>query len=453
MSSSPTKWCPPLPERLSRISHFTCGVVSVSWLLLGASACGSSGTEALSTTTAPLIDGVPGGPAQIGNLQWNSTDGTRDLSCSGTLVAPDLVLSARHCVYDDQNPGHELSESGTWGFTLSTSNDETTWTDLKDIKETLVPELVPTTNSVNWVAPFGTPDLALFRLATPVTTVTPLAVSLDAVSLEKPTFVASGYGFASHNGTDALGKNFGTTTLLALSGQPAHLQYPTLAAFEQAVSDALAFPEDQFNDVDLMRIQQWYDLPLAEGYEAKFGALQSDASPCHGDSGSGLLQQGSDGQYRVYGVDQSTIDLNPDNDTRLCDFGPFYALFNNAAARDFLSKNGLGQGGAGSGGASSATGGAGSSSSLGSAGTGNAGGPSNAAGSGMIASGGSTAAVDDARARAAKQAVPSCSFTVSQPRGAGFELCAVLVGLGGVLRRRRRVRDLESTFAAARRIA
>ena len=343
------------------------GLAACSLLAL-LTACGANAPDAVETTRDALIGGQPGGPPQVGALDWVSADGTQEVTCSGTLVAPDLVLAARHCAYD--RVGQALPEAGRWVFTLSPSNDRTTWTDAHAVVELMVPPLVDVKASVDWAPPLGEPDLALLRIANPITNVPPLAVSFEPVGFEQPKFVVSGYGFGAHDGTPSAGRSVGTTTLLALEGQPAHLVYPTLAAFTQAVSDALKFPVSQFDAVDLAKIGSWYDLTLAKGYEARLGADPSDAAPCHGDSGSPLLQMGPDNAYRVYGVDQGTIDPNPA--TRVCDFGPFVTLLTNPTARAFLEAHGLGgappvgSGGAGGGGGAGSAGvagGAGSTSS------------------------------------------------------------------------------------------
>jgi len=410
-------------------------------LSLVLAACGStapSASDSVEATSSALIGGQPGGPPQVGVLNFTSTANSDEYFCSATLVAADLVLAARHCAYDSTGAALGARTDGSWVFSLSPSNDKTTWTDARKIVETIVPPLVTVTATVDWMAPFGAPDLALYRLSTPITSVTPLAVSLDPVTFAKPKFTVAGYGYASHTGDLALGRNTGTTTLLALTGQPAHLIYPTLAAFTQAVSDALQFPVDQFNDVDRAKIQHWYDLTLAEGYEARFGADATDAAPCHGDSGSPILQQGSDSAYVVYGVEQSTLDLNPDNDTRLCDFGPFIALFSNPTAKEFLQQHGLGNGvpvyAGGSGGmGGSAAGGGGSGAASGAAGAA----PNGGTAAGGTAAGGTSAGSsgDPPKPVAVNCSVRQASFGHST--NAGW-LAAAALGLAGLVRRRRR---------------
>jgi hypothetical protein len=392
-------------------------------LLAGCGANGAATDEGTQLVQDAIIGGQLGGPPQVGALSWTSTDGTANIVCSGTLVAPDVVLSARHCAYDSD--GQPLSLAGNWVFTLSASNDRSTWTDAKKVVSFAVPPLVDVPATVDWVAPFGAPDLALYKLETPITTVAPLAVSLEPVGFAKPRFTIAGYGLASHTGTPSAGRTMGNTTLLALQGQPAHLVYPTLAAFTLAVSDALQFPVDQFDAVDRAKIQHWYDLTLAQGYEARFGADPMDAAPCHGDSGSPILQPSADGAYQVYGVEQSTIDPNPDNDTQLCDFGPFIALFTNPTAKAFLLQQGLGVSAVATGGASGTSGGSGAE------GVSGAGGAS-AAGAGTSAAGVNSAGASNTLSTTSAGDPKGCSVGTPAPRplrGAALLSAATLFGI------------------------
>ncbi len=73
--------------------------------MLLASACGGVDprSEALSTTSAAIINGQPSGPARDAvvavKLEYTDRGELRNRSCSAVLVAPNLIATAKHCVF------------------------------------------------------------------------------------------------------------------------------------------------------------------------------------------------------------------------------------------------------------------------------------------------------------------------------------------------------------------
>ena len=222
---------------------------------------------------------------------------------------------------------------------MSASTDQSTWKDNVAVSDIWMAPIVWSHDTKDWAPPFGTPDLALFQLATPITSVLPLTIALAPVQADKPSFLGVGYGPLQSAPLAIMTRHSASTTLGELGGQPNHGKYATLASFRAALSAALQVSESSFSAAQDERIQQWYDLTLAKEYEAYFEAAPSGATRCPANSGSPLLRAGSDGTLQVYGVRQHGLGLEPAS--RLCDFGSVYALFDSQAARDFLGLFGL----------------------------------------------------------------------------------------------------------------
>lgn len=317
-------------------SAFACGGTVVGFSEQGsAGAAGSTGSTPSASPTAQPVETEPDVAPQVGQLHWSSASGDQ-ASCTGTLVAPKLVLSARHCAYD--GAGRSRADAGKWSFTLSASADPSTWQDSVAVSDIWMAPIVWTHDTQDWAPPFGTPDLALFQLATAIDSVAPLTIGLAKVQADEPPFLAVGY--ASSSATPAtLTRHSAPTTLGELRGQPNHGKHATLAAFRAALGSALQVNEASFSAAQDERIQQWYDLTLAEEYEAYFQAAPSGGARCPTNAGSPLLRAGSDGKLQVFGVREHGLGLEPAS--RLCDFGSVYALFDSPAARDFLQLFGL----------------------------------------------------------------------------------------------------------------
>lgn len=89
-------------------------LISLSASLALVSGCTSSATD-LAATRRAIIDGVKSGPdddAAIGIGIFGDNGGFQG-ACSGVLIAPNLVLSARHCVSEVENAGIACSSDGT----------------------------------------------------------------------------------------------------------------------------------------------------------------------------------------------------------------------------------------------------------------------------------------------------------------------------------------------------
>ena len=365
-----------------------CAPLAGFAVLLFAAGCSSPTNEAHSLQSeAPIINGTPGGPAQVGRLLWTANGAW--YICTGTLVAPDLVLTARHCVYDESDNSERLGK-GKYVFQLYDSATKK-YTDETNVAETFVPPLTDK-NFVGWEAPLGAPDVSLFRLATSITRIAPMPISTTPVSLDNPQFTTAGIGFVSHNQNTAVdtppwGLSSTALVLSALQGAYMHIPFPTFKAFLAAAADARGVSVNAITASEKASYQGDYDTTLAVGIEA-YLQPKVDGQPCHGDSGGPLLQQDAAGKLQVYGTVSGGESVS---DTAQCYFGEIYSVIS-PPVQDFLKLHGLlgtpptggsaGAGGMGSAGAASG----GSAGVVGATGGGSSGGAS----SGGTSSGGDT---------------------------------------------------------------
>jgi hypothetical protein len=118
--------------------------------------------------------------------------------CSGFLIAPDLVLTARHCVAPVENPkgacGAPDGGSSRGGAPLATK-------DVWISPDAVIKETSPTARVKEVIIEAGSTggalcgaDVALIRLVVPLKSVTPLPVRVSGPPVQGESFTAVGYG-------------------------------------------------------------------------------------------------------------------------------------------------------------------------------------------------------------------------------------------------------------------
>jgi hypothetical protein len=179
--------------------------IAAAWIALAplALGCGSapSDVEATASTSSPIYGGVEDDDAQanaaVVALTVDNGSGTVEL-CSGSLIAPNVVLTARHCVSVQVSTTVTCDQNGVSAAPPDFGADEA----LGYIKIFTgpTPSLggMPAATAAAVFHPTGTTlcnlDLALVVLSAPITGVQPLHLRLDAPVSASESVRAVGYG-------------------------------------------------------------------------------------------------------------------------------------------------------------------------------------------------------------------------------------------------------------------
>lgn len=284
----------------------------------GAAACGDA--PDVDTTGADIIGGFPARSPRlnaVGALGFDAW-GTGAFSpvCTGTLIAPTMVLTAEHCVDFAADPSVQFQF--LIGFDA-----------YNPIRRVPVRGVSMEQSSWGGVVGLGI-DVAIMHLAEPVTDVTPFPVAIPSDSQLDLRFAGIGYGVQSSAGASGT-RMTGSMTFQASSGRVFEAIYGTFEAF---VADAGRFGIDGSTPEGLAILQQAWDetLLLGDGVEGWFGGGRKDAQACFGDSG-GPITKAVNGQPTVYGVASWVAYADANN---LCELGAAYSTMN-PVTLDFIA--------------------------------------------------------------------------------------------------------------------
>lgn len=307
----------------------TQAIATITTLLCAFLAVGCAAEPEAHTTDDDIVGGVDANGkavAAVNAVYSIDKDGKKGGGCTGTLIGPRVVLTAKHCVLtDDNDPASPtwLDVGGSIEFRIGTRR--------------AAPEATYRASKVylcgleaGGAADLGC-DVALLRLDSDVANVAPLTVSSTPLTKEQigTRFTAVGYGTtdAANSSATAGTKKMASLTLRAIEGRPYEANYPTFESFLAALETAEGAG---FADRDPNRRQFYeylYTHRLLDSYEASVGGGADEAQDCHGDSGGPLLKN-VDGKLVVYGV----VSTGVSGQKQVCEnMGAVYATFGPAA--------------------------------------------------------------------------------------------------------------------------
>jgi hypothetical protein len=285
----------------------------------------SAGDESSDAADQDIINGVDASSAEynaVGMLVIVGNDHTEAL-CTGTLIAPTVVLTAKHCAMKNptQEGGPTNVQTGKVYFLAGPNGQH-------PVAYAQASAATPSLLFQGGFTQLGS-DVALYTLSTPITGIEPLEVA-DTTPTDADVntpFLAIGYGVqdaAGHTGT----RKMGQVTLRMVKGAPAPLAFPT-------ADDYVAFYQQNspqpLTDQMKAALKAQYQAPLSDSYEVYAGGAAGDSQICHGDSGGPLLRK-ENGKYVVHGVASTTMNQQG----QLCKSGGMYAVFG-ASTRDLIA--------------------------------------------------------------------------------------------------------------------
>jgi hypothetical protein len=238
--------------------------------------------------------------------------------CGASLLTPETVLTAKHCV---QAIPQAMRAGFRIGFAVGANVAAP-----KQLVE--VAGFASAPGDEGGFIGVGR-DVAVLHLDRPVGGITPVGLGqLNDDEIGRP-FAAVGHGV--QDSLQSIGsRRLGRQTLKAREGLTLEWLFGSFGRFlyylrthEVPVGDDVPpLPEPLPAGFEDMARAEWDNTTLLPEDEVVTGGLPGDAQPCFGDSGSPLVRF-EGGRYVVYGVVSGGIDTQQ----MMCDLGAVYATF------------------------------------------------------------------------------------------------------------------------------
>lgn len=271
----------------------------------------------LSTTTQAILGGAPADEAKygaVGALVFAIPDvGVLDVFCSGTLVGPQALVTARHCT-----PSIDFALANGLIPAFAFGPDAFNPTQLVTITGYVAAPPAP--GNEKGLLLDGGRDVAVAYLDTAPTGVTPAKLGQFDKDMLGKRFTIAGFGVSEFAGT--YGQRFaGSATARALEGRWYKLLFD---------GDYDAYLEWYFTDSSVAlpseeEAKEWWKIYRLENkYELLAGGLPGEAVGCYGDSGGPLLLGRSAAKLTIYGVSFAVEGTF----STVCGLGAGYLVFN-----------------------------------------------------------------------------------------------------------------------------
>jgi hypothetical protein len=274
---------------------------------LALAGCGAAQPDAVGQAEEPIIGGsiAPGsGYDAVGALASVQPDGSLRQFCSGTLIAPTVVLTAKHCTL--KNPADKVR------FLIGTSVFN---------PARVVPVRAFVVENTVTGGFFGKgSDVAIAHLAESVLEVKPYDYATLAHHHVGERFNVLGFGVQDTQerfGTRQMGRY----TLRSTKGRILETLFGSVENFIKNGGDL-----GRQSDTEQQRRELYEQAVLLTPYEAYFGGVKGDVQDCFGDSGGPVVQI-IGGRPTVFGVSSWGFP----NTKTVCGPGGTYATFGPAA--------------------------------------------------------------------------------------------------------------------------
>ena len=263
----------------------------------GACAVGSN-DDGVAASKQSIVDGTPTtDPAldAIGGIVFKAAKyKINDFTCTGTLIAPKVVLTARHCV-DGEVGWHFFPIPSFNNFVVFGDNVEKPEQKVK-IKGFVT---APPSPSAPGLLNDGGRDIAVVFLDQAPKGITPAKLGQFDPSTLGSQYRIAGFGWTEDFTVGT--KREGLATARALSGD----WYRLLFDNDYEAFDAWYWTDASLASGTPEEEAAWWaegTFTLEEGYELLAGGLPGDAVVCGGDSGGPLFLGSTADNLTVYGV-------------------------------------------------------------------------------------------------------------------------------------------------------
>ncbi len=291
------------------------------FLMMAASitACLAEAPENESVQSGEIVGGIAAKSASldaIGSLGRIQADGSFKYYCTATLVAPRVVLTAKHCVAKAGSPPYTETETIYFGV------GENSRAPKRTVK--LARTWMATLDEGGFVDRGA--DVAVMTLEEPIEDIAPLPILGDHVSRSAigGRVSAVGYGVRDIARSSGL-RRAGTLTVRSTTGAILQDAFPSA---DELVVFARGEGGDAFDEErDERRIREEWEKPLLEGYELFAGVAPGDVQPCSGDSGGPLVAARTDGGLGVLAVVSGSLKLSNRAANPCSVLGEVYATF------------------------------------------------------------------------------------------------------------------------------